>query len=290
MTEPTPLIRETADEYEQWMLEAARAERPRAQAQRELAALLFESDELRQVEEQDGIEPAASERMGPGGTSRNWLGAVWVGMRDLLVASVRKPALAWLAVGLVVGAAGASFVTGRVGSSRETLLVPVSAEPPLGAAVPHPSAVVCPNVRPPETEEKPPVEKKPRGRRGGGSKQPKVALAASDISGEVGLLDDARVALAAGDPDRALSALEEHGRRFKAGVLGEEAQVLRIQALLEAGERDQAEARAQAYLGEHADSPHAKRVRGMMEQASRGRSRRKPAPAPSASASKGTQP
>ena len=41
MKDPTPMIRESADEHELWMLLAARAERPRPGAQAELVAQLL---------------------------------------------------------------------------------------------------------------------------------------------------------------------------------------------------------------------------------------------------------
>jgi outer membrane protein assembly factor BamD (BamD/ComL family) len=93
--------------------------------------------------------------------------------------------------------------------------------------------------------------------------------AASDISVEVGLLDDARRALAKGDTGRALSALDAHAERFGHGVLAEEAEVLRIQTLLKAGKGGQAQQRAQDYLSDHPESPHAGRVRSMLKRHTR---------------------
>jgi outer membrane protein assembly factor BamD (BamD/ComL family) len=83
-------------------------------------------------------------------------------------------------------------------------------------------------------------------------------------------LDEVRDALILGDTDRAISVLDEHEQRFKTGILTEEAEVLRIQALLKTGAHGPAKARADRYLRTHANSPHAKKVRGMIEAAEPG--------------------
>ena len=83
------------------------------------------------------------------------------------------------------------------------------------------------------------------------------------------MLDDARRALADGEAARALSALDAHAQRFTTGVLTQEADVLRIRALLEAGARAEAKARADDYLSKHADSPHANQVRVLVDMAER---------------------
>jgi outer membrane protein assembly factor BamD (BamD/ComL family) len=55
------------------------------------------------------------------------------------------------------------------------------------------------------------------------------------------LMQQARAALAAHDPARALRALNEHARRFPDGALAEEREGLRIAALQAAGKRDEAQ-------------------------------------------------
>jgi outer membrane protein assembly factor BamD (BamD/ComL family) len=118
-----------------------------------------------------------------------------------------------------------------------------------------------------EAQEEPaPEQSGPTGRRR--AVEPgKPTQSLANIADEVRLLDDARRALTEGDTNRALGALDAHAERFQDGALHQEAEVLRIQALLEAGSRDQAEAKAEQYLSAHGDSPHAKRVRGLMRKA-----------------------
>jgi hypothetical protein len=90
---------------------------------------------------------------------------------------------------------------------------------------------------------------------------------ASQLGDEVAALDSARKAMA-DDPDKALEAIEKYQDRFEGGVLGQEAEVLRIEALAKAGKLDQAKALGQAFLAKHPSSPLAKRVRSVLSTAS----------------------
>jgi|CZKU01.1.fsa_nt_gi hypothetical protein len=67
--------------------------------------------------------------------------------------------------------------------------------------------------------------------------------ASSSLSAERELLDRTRAALTAEDPDRALSLLSDHARRFARPQLGEEREALAIQALANAGRYDEARER-----------------------------------------------
>ena len=97
--------------------------------------------------------------------------------------------------------------------------------------------------------------------------QPKAkAPDASQLGDEVAALDSARKAMA-DDPDKALEAIEKYQDRFEGGVLGQEAEVLRIEALAKAGKLDQAKALGQAFLAKHPSSPLAKRVRSVLSTA-----------------------
>jgi hypothetical protein len=72
---------------------------------------------------------------------------------------------------------------------------------------------------------------------------PAASAAASSLSAERLLLDQARTALGAGDPDRALSLLSEHSHRFPRPQLGEEREALAVGALAAAGRYDEARER-----------------------------------------------
>ena len=73
-------------------------------------------------------------------------------------------------------------------------------------------------------------------------------------------LTEARDTLRRGDASGALARLEELQRAFPGGILGQEREALAIEALARSGHRDQAQARARAFLQAYPQSPHAPRV------------------------------
>ena len=93
------------------------------------------------------------------------------------------------------------------------------------------------------------------------------AAAASTVSAEIGLIDRAREALERGDPSGALAALDQHEAEFATGALDEEAELLRLEALLARGQAQAAAAMARAFLQSHPKSPHADRARRVLERA-----------------------
>jgi hypothetical protein len=72
---------------------------------------------------------------------------------------------------------------------------------------------------------------KPRAKRAGGNEVPDDA----SLHAEMALLSAAQSALAAGNPERALTSLERHARRFPDSLLAEEREVARIRALCALG-------------------------------------------------------
>ncbi len=90
------------------------------------------------------------------------------------------------------------------------------------------------------------------------------AAAAFDLEDEVAVLDGAREALASGQSDRALSIVNQYERGAAAKTLLLEAQVLRIEALVQRGDAQAAAKLAQAFLAGHASSAHAARVRSLL--------------------------
>jgi hypothetical protein len=94
---------------------------------------------------------------------------------------------------------------------------------------------------------------------------PKVesrTTSASVLAAELGALDVVRARLSNGDATGALAKLDDYSRSYPRGRLVLEAEVLRIDALSRAGQRDQARRRAEAFLRRHPNSVLATRVRG----------------------------
>ena len=80
------------------------------------------------------------------------------------------------------------------------------------------------------------------------------------LSEEIALLDRARAALQSRAPDRALSLLAQHADRFAHPALGPEAEVLRIEALVQNRDLPAAKTLAKRFLSAHPHSPLADRV------------------------------
>jgi outer membrane protein assembly factor BamD (BamD/ComL family) len=85
---------------------------------------------------------------------------------------------------------------------------------------------------------------------------------------EVAFLDRAREALLAGDPGRALAALDAYERARVGTRLAAEATLLRIESLLANGERARAAGLAEEFLRAHPETPVADRMRAIIHAAS----------------------
>lgn len=135
---------------------------------------------------------------------------------------------------------------------------PAQAPAPAPAAAPEPAPapsdisippveVTAPEVAPP-----PPAPVDPR----------RLAL-------EVSLIDRARAAVTANDIPRALAVLDEYRKSFADGALVEEAELVRIEALLAAHRSAEASEAGRAFLARFPHSPLARRVRSMLSSANK---------------------
>lgn len=86
---------------------------------------------------------------------------------------------------------------------------------------------------------------------------------APSIAREIRALDRVRALLARGDGRRALAELDRYRVEAPRGALGQEATLLRIEALVAAGDKQGARRLAQRFLSEHPGTPHATRVRAL---------------------------
>jgi hypothetical protein len=84
---------------------------------------------------------------------------------------------------------------------------------------------------------------------------------------EAGRIDEARRALSSGDVRRALAELDAYDRSRVIGVLDREAEFLRIQALVQAGDAVRAVALARTYLSLHPRDAYAARLNELIENA-----------------------
>lgn len=127
----------------------------------------------------------------------------------------------------------------------ETRVAPTPTAPPIEAPPAVPEVVVPPTPAPTQALV-PEVVPEPT---------PRTAITPD----EPAYIDSVRRALDT-QPQRALRLAQRHHARFPEGLLGEEAEVLEIEALARMGQRAEAEARASSFYAQHATSPYRRRI------------------------------
>lgn len=142
------------------------------------------------------------------------------------------------------------------------------------ATVPHLAATGSPIATfeaLPETEEPPKADLLPTVRAPGAvrapSAVPTIKLAPSpddSLEREVRLLDEARARCSSGNYAQAIAYLDRYQQQFRAGALGPEALVIRVQALIGQGRRSEALALAKPFIATSPHSPVAKRLDSLL--------------------------
>jgi hypothetical protein len=186
-------------------------------------------------------------------------------------------AMKWLGVAVAVMCAGtavtAASMSGRGSARLDRRTAPAAAALSMAAAPPT-CAVMNATGGPPPEHGSPPeptttgdtaaVVEAVTPVASGGSMHPAplaassvAARTASSLDMEVAALDRVRSALAERDATRAIEELDAYDRAFPSPVLRDEATVLRVDALVEQGNRAGAEALARRFLLANPRSPHA---------------------------------
>jgi TolA-binding protein len=91
-----------------------------------------------------------------------------------------------------------------------------------------------------------------------------VTPAASSLAQQIAAVDRARSALDTGDAARARRLADSYESEYPGGAFTQEAEVVRIDALVREGNRPEAERVAKRFLGAYPKSPHASRVRALL--------------------------
>jgi hypothetical protein len=165
----------------------------------------------------------------------------------------------------LVATLGISAAAGISVYARRPPAAPSVAPPPAQPAKPPPPLVPTASVTAGPTEpSEPTVASKPSS----AARRAVAAPVSGGIVEETDAIDRARAALRRGDAAAALSALDRRDARFgRGGVLGHEATVVRVEALVRAGRRAEAVALARGFLAHNPNSPYASRVRGLLDRA-----------------------
>lgn len=140
-----------------------------------------------------------------------------------------------LAAGVVIGASGHALLSSKRAAQASSVapkaaLVPSAWAPNFAAASVSNASSVAPLTA--SSVEAPSPAKSPAG---------------GTLAEERAVLDRARQKLAAADPERALSFLEQHARKYPNGKLSEEREAMLINVLVSLGRTEQAKARGAAF-------------------------------------------
>jgi hypothetical protein len=167
-------------------------------------------------------------------------------------ATAIKLGLGLLVVGSITVGAVALWPRGTptITSRSSTTIVPAPSVPPSAAAVLA-------------TEDPAAIPAVPSNSMATHTKRPAPPAIPDPLSVEAAMVTKARAQLRGGDARAALSTLGRLQSRSRNGALGQERELLTIQALSALGETDAARRRARAFVASYPDSPHAAQVRGI---------------------------
>lgn len=174
-----------------------------------------------------------------------------------------KSTTAKLAVGV-----GVLAVAGALWLNRESDAAPVPKAPVAAQVQAQPIAAPPPETaaaEPAAVSPLPPVEEATAAPRTRGSSAP-VASAAEDLSEQIRLIEAARAGVASHDSRAALAAVDSYSAKFPRGSFGQEATVLRIRALDQAGDSARATALAKSFVARFPSSPHVARLKPIAER------------------------
>jgi len=197
------------------------------------------------------------------------------------------PAVPGQAAGLAPGAVGKSATLGKVAlgvgvaaligafvftrqhdggqppqvTVKPVVVAPVAAVPVASAARAAPAAEAAPAISPLPPVEAPAPVVAPHVARTDAS-----ASAEADLGEQIRLIEAARAGVAAHDVKAATAALDAYAAKFPRGSFGQEAMVLRIRAIDQAGDFARATALAKSFVARFPNSPHVARLKPIAER------------------------
>jgi len=172
----------------------------------------------------------------------------------------KSATLAKVALGLGVVALIGAFVLTR----QSDVTPPVATVKPAAAPVVVAAPVLAtPQEAAPSVSPLPPVEAP------AASAPARTAASAdanADLSEQIRLIEAARAGVAAHDAKAAKAALDTYAAKFPRGSFGQEALVLRIRAIEQAGDSARATALAKSFVARFPNSPHVARLKPIAER------------------------
>jgi hypothetical protein len=199
--------------------------------------------------------------LGPSGVMRA------VVTHKAIIAATLAPVFA---LGVLTGAAADRWVQHRVATQapRIAISAPVVASPLTAPAVAK-EPVVTPDDLARVQDNKPNASAFP---------SPAPSGSASSLAAERSLLDEARHALARGEPGAGLAPLDRHAARYPKGILTEEREALAVRVLAALGNAEAAKARVESFHRQFPNSLFTPAVDNAIEAISRRNGEGEPKP------------
>ena len=176
--------------------------------------------------------------------------------------AVGKSALGKVAFGLGVAALIGAFAFTR---QQDRVQPPAATVKPLVVAPvtlpPAPVVEAAPAVSP-----LPPVEAPVPAPAAHVARADASAAADADLGEQIRLIEAARAGVASHDSKAATAALDAYAAKFPRGSFGQEAMVLRIRAIDQAGDSARATALAKSFVARFPNSPHVARLKPIAER------------------------
>lgn len=169
-------------------------------------------------------------------------------------------------LGKVAVGVGIAALIGAFAFTRPHAAAPAPAAKPVVVAPIAAAPVVVPAVQDaaPAVSPLPPVEAPATA--GHVARADASASATADLSEQIRLIEAARAGVAAHDAKAASAALDAYSAKFPRGSFGQEAMVLRIRAVDQAGDSARATTMAKSFITRFPNSPHVARLKPIAER------------------------
>jgi len=248
MKDPERLLERGGTDVERTLLRAGASEEPSDRSMQRAAAAIGLAVGLSTA----ATGTAAATAVGKVGF---WTAFKWVGAGVLVVG------------GITLGAHRIQQANAPEGPAVSELPVQVDTSPPARVApapaeqAPDESADTSEEAASADEATNPKPSGKARAKRS--SSEARIDPAAS-IREQTAMIDAARRQLRAGNPGGAVAELDRYHRKYKHGMFGQEAIMLRIEALSRSGNRSAARQLAKRFLASKPSSQYAKRIESLV--------------------------
>ena len=261
-----PRLRLGTSAFERTLLRSWEAEQPSPKAREKAMALMAGAAAIG-VATKVGVAAAVAPK---GAVALGWAAGKWILLATLVAGSATA-----VGVGLVSSpeappspstASPLASLPAKADARRPAAMSSTSASSPAASTVGPPPAAVpsASSSEKPHSSAKASTSQAAPSASAAPAASPAGRREEGNLMMEVTLIDGAHRALSAGNTTETLRLLDQHDCEFPHAMLGEEALALRIQALLQQGNRAAATALATRFVAAYPSSPLVARIRALL--------------------------